>query len=319
VLVWLAVYGLYLSRRPAATVRLEATLQSTGDRRSTATVIADGNGLVRLAPTDGRALDLIESSSHASVVLPVPRSACARLADAAGCRGGVLATVAPVFVSWAGEAGPVTVTRGAVDHARVTLLAPDTVGVASSGTTPTRACMSPPAQADRLQVQLPTGTRQVPIDLLHTRVTCVTGLHVDVAHGNSLPGHDAFLVEGVANLDLHVTAKTLTLTGPKRGAVFVAGRHDLDEGTLVVEGQRPVSARIAGGRMSDVSVAIPSARATSVRQAGAELVPTNLEKHQTLVRTAFFSTAGLLVALITLAGKIANWTGKRQAEQGSER
>jgi hypothetical protein len=209
----------------------------------------------------------------------------------------VLTALAPVSVSWKSRAGPITVTRDGIDKARVTLFDSNVLGIVSSGSTRVKACVSPPAKRDSLQVLLPTKTRPAQVDVLETTVTCSTGLRIDVVQGQSPAGRDALLLEGVRSLDLWLTATTQTLTGLKTGTVLVGGSHDLDRTDVVVEGEEPIRTHITSQRLHRVSLEVPPVRATSVRQAGVELVQTNFRRHESWVKAAFFGLIGPALAI----------------------
>jgi hypothetical protein len=307
-LCWALVFVLYLGKRSPVSVHLEATGFGSG-AAITAGGGSTGSARWTLAGALVRGFTVAGIDARAFVRLPVPPRECKNVARGLGgsCRGRTVETISPLTASLSkfeslDAAGSharrivVTLPSGQSANGSVQQLAINTQG--SRGPT---ACLSS-TEAGTLTIG---GGLQLPLGGLLDSTPCDDGLRLRVRSGR--PGQGAGLVlPATKSLTLTAIAPTAELAGATKGTLTITEPRDLrplsDGGDVDLRGAGTLRVGIrAGFAGRPTSVTIEPTHVTSARLDGEELVPTNLDRHRSIVITAFFGGLGLLWVLVQFA------------------
>jgi len=307
-LCWSLVFVLYLGKRSAVSVHLEAMGFGSG---AAVTVGGGSAGSAHWTLTGAlvRGFTVTGIDARAIVRLPVLPRECKRVARGLGglCRSRTVVTISPLTASLSrfeslDAAGSrarrvvVTLPSGQAANGSVEELAVNTEG--SHGPT---ACLSS-TQAGTLTIG---GGLHLPLGGLLVSPPCEDGLRLRVRSGR--PGKGAGLVFPVSkSFTLTAIARTAEIAGATKGMLTVTNPRELrplsDGGTVDLRGTGTLTVGVrAGFAGRPTSVTVAPAHVTSARLDDEELVPTNFDRHRSIVVTAFFGGLGLLWVLVQFA------------------
>jgi len=318
-LCWSVVFVLYLGKRSAVSLHLEAAGFGSG-----AAVTAGGGsgGAARwtLSGALVRGFTVTGIDARAIVRLPVAPRECRRVARGLGgtCRSRTVETIAPLTATLSrfeslDAAGSharrvvVTLPSGRSASGSVEELAVNTEG--SPGPT---ACLSS-TEAGTLTIG---GVLRLPLGGLLVSPPCEDGLRLRVHSGR--PGQGAGLVFPASkSFTLTAIAPTAEIAGATKGMLTVTKPRELrplsDGGIVDLRGTGMLTVGVrAGFADRPTSVTVDPAHVTSARLDGEELVPTNFDRHRSIVVTAFFGGIGLLWVLVQFAKFFQQQVGGEQ-------
>jgi hypothetical protein len=307
-LCWALVFVFYLQRRSAVFVHLEA-----GGFAGGAVLTVDGGSAASARWTlDGalvRGFIVTGIGARAIVRLPVAPSACKRVAGRLGdtCHGGTVETAAPLTAALS-RFESLDATGSHARRIVVTLPSGQSrsggvqdLVVNTEGSPGPSACLSS-IEAGSLLVD---GLLQLPLRGVLVSPRCEDGLRLRVRSGR--PGKGAGLVFPVSkSLTLKAIAPAAAIAGATRGTLTLRKPREvrsLADGRRVdLRGVGTLTLGVrAGFAGRPTSVTVDPAQVTSARLDGEELVPTNFDRHRSIVVTAFFGGMGLLWVLVQFA------------------
>jgi len=307
-LCWALVFVFYLHKRSAVSVHLEAAGFASG---AVLTVDGGSPGSARWT-LDGalvRGFTVTGIDARAIVRLPVAPRTCKRVASRLGatCHGGTVETATPLTATLSrfenlDAAGSharrivVTLPSGRSHGGSVKELAVNTEGSPGPST-----CLSS-TEAGTLTIG---GLLHLQLRGLLVSPRCEDGLRLRVRSGS--PGKGAGLVLPVSkSLTLKAVAPAAAIAGATRGTLTVTKPRQLrslaDGRSVDLRGARTLTLAIrAGFAGQPTSLTVDPTLVTSARVDGEELVPTNFDRHRSIVVTAFFGGMGLLWVLVQFA------------------
>jgi hypothetical protein len=307
-LCWALVFVLYLGKRSAVSVHLEAAGFGS-EAALTAGSGSAGSARWTLAGALVRGFTVTGIDARAIVRLPVAPRECASVARGLGgaCRRRTVETITPLTTTLSrfeslDAAGSqarrvvVTLPSGRSANGNAEELAVNTQG--SRGPT---ACLSS-TKAGTLTIG---GVVHLPLGGLLVSPPCEDGLQLRVRSGR--PGEGASLLFPVSkSFTLTAIAQTAEIVGATKGMLTVTKPRELrplsDGGTVDLRGTGTLTVGVrAGFAGRPTSVTVDPAYVTSARLDGEELVPTNFDRHRSIVVTAFFGGMGLLWVLVQFA------------------
>lgn len=308
VVAWICGYALYLNDRAPVAVRVEAS-----EFKAPARLTLDGGGseparwLMRLA--QARAVLVAGAAPIARVRLPIASSNCKALAEqlAAACAGHALHRVRTPLVIDRSADQDVSVDPVRARRIVVTLPAgaPRPGEPAQQAAVHTEGSLGPVVCVDASSsgpLSLMSGGLSAQRRVADEPIACQNGLELDVRSAASPESaRTDLLFEHLRGASFKTSARAAELTGAADGTVQITDtrtRISLSpDQVLRFDGTSGLSvdALIPG------TVTIRSTSVTSARVDGEEIVPTNFDRHRSLIVTAFFGGIGLLWGIVQLA------------------
>jgi hypothetical protein len=304
---WALVFVFYLGKRSAVSVHLEAA--GFGSKAAlTARGGSGGSAHWALAGALVRGFTVTGIDARAIVRLPVAPRECRSVARGLGgiCRNRTVETISPLTASLSrfeslyaagSRARRVVVKLPSRQSANGSV---EELTVNTQGSPGPTACLSS-TEAGTLTI----GLLHLPLGGLLVSPPCEDGLRLRIRSGR--PGKGAGLVFPLSkSFTLTAVAPTAEIAGATKGMLTVTEPRELrplsDGGTIDLRGTGTLTVGVrAGFSGRPTSVTVNPAHVTSARLDGEELVPTNFDRHRSIVVTAFFGGLGLLWVLVQFA------------------